>query len=76
MFDRPKFGKYFYTTVHKFFDEEPPRIHEDVELKPGEKVGLVIGSRRYVFTLADDGKLSVKTQKQVARWEDVGEVSE
>jgi len=76
MFDRPKFDKYFYTTVHKFFDEDAPRIHEDVELKPGEKVGLVIGSRRYVFALDDVGKLSVKTQKRVEKWEDVDEVSE
>ena len=76
MFDRPKFDKYLYTTVHKFLDEdEPTRVHDDVELKPGEKFGLVIGSRRYVFSLADDGKLSVKTQKQVTRWEDVDEVS-
>lgn len=71
MFDRPKFSKYLYTTVHKFFDEGRPRLHEDVELKPGEKVGLVIGSRRYVFTLDEEGKLSVKSQKQVTRWEDV-----
>ena len=77
MFDRPKkFGEYFYTTVHRFFDEEAPRIHEDVELKPGEKVGLVIGNQRYVFSLDEDGKLAVKTQKRVMRWEDVGEVSE
>ena len=76
MFDRPKFGKYLYTTVHRFFDEEPPRVHDDVELRPGEKVGLVIGSRRYVFSLADDGKLSVKTQKRVTKWEDETEVSE
>ena len=71
MFDRPKFGKYLYTTVRKFIDEVQPRLHDDVELKPGEKVGLVIGSRRYVFTLDEDGKLSVKTQKPVTRWEDV-----
>lgn len=76
MFDRPKFDKYLYTTVHKFLDEDAPRIHEDVELKPGEKVGLVIGKRRYVFVLDDVGKLSVKTQKRVTRWEDVDEVSE
>lgn len=76
MFDRPKFDKYLYTTVHKFYDEVQPRVHEDVELKPGEKVGLVIGNQRYVFALDDVGKLSVKTQKQVTRWEDVDEVSE
>ena len=76
MFDRPKFSKYFYTTVHKFLDEEQPRIHEDVELKPGEKVGLVIGNQRYVFSLDEDGKLAVKTQKRVEKWEDVDEVSE
>ena len=70
MFDRPKFSEYLYTTVYKFLDEEEPRIHDDVELKPGEKVGLVIGDRRYVFTLARNGKLSVKTQKKVTRWED------
>ena len=74
MFDRPKFD--FYTTVHKFWDEDAPRIHEDVELKSGEKVGLVIGNQRYVFSLDYDGKLSVKTQKRVTRWEDVDEVSE
>lgn len=76
MFDRPKFGKYLYTTVHRLCDGVQPRLHEDVELKPGEKVGLVIGSRRYVFSLADDGKLSVKTQKRVTKWEDETEVSE
>ena len=77
MFKRPKkFGEYFYTTVHRLYYEEQPRIHEDVELKPGEKVGLVIGNQRYVFTLDEDGKLAVKTQKRVERWEDVGEVSE
>ena len=75
MFDRPKFSKYFYTTVHKFFDEESPRVHDDVELKPGETIGMVIGSRRYVFTLDEYGKLSVKTQKRVEKWEDVDEVS-
>ena len=76
MFDRPKkFGEYFYTTVHRFFDEEQPRVHEDVELKPGEKVGLVIGNQRYVFSLDEDGKLAVKTQKRVTKWEDVDEVS-
>lgn len=74
MFDRPKFD--FYTTIHKFWDEDEPRIHDDVELKPGEKVGLVIGNKRYVFSLDYDGKLYVKTQKQVTRWEDVDEVSE
>lgn len=76
MFDRPKFGKYFYTTVHKFFDEEPPRVHDDVELKPGEKFGLVIGSRRYQFSLDEGGELSIKTQKRVECWEDADEVSE
>ena len=76
MFDRPpqKFGIF---TVHRIYEEEqPPRVHEDVELKPGEKVGLVIGNQRYVFTLDGDGKLAVKTQKRVEKWEDVGEVSE
>ena len=76
MLDRPKFDKYLYTTVHKFCDEDTARFHEDVELKPGETVGLVIGNQRYVFTLDEDGKLSVKTQKRVEKWEDVGEVSE
>ena len=76
MFDRPKFGKCFYTTVHKFWDEDAPRIHEDVELRPGEKVGLVIGSRRYVFSRDVYGRLSIKTQKRVVRWEDADEVSE
>lgn len=76
MFDRPKFSKYLYTTVHRFLDEELPRTHEDVELRPGEQVGLVIGSKRYVFALDDVGKLSVKTQKKVTRWEDADEVSE
>ena len=70
MFDRPNFDKYFYSTVHKFWDEDAPRPHEDVELNPGEKVGLVIGNRRYVFALDSLGKLSVKTQKKVTRWED------
>ena len=68
MFDRPKYG--FFKVYKHYLDEEPARVHEDVELRPGEEVGLVIGSRRYVFTLADDGKLSVKTQKKVTRWED------
>lgn len=76
MFDRPKFDKYLWTTVHRFFDEEPPCVHDDVELKPGEKVGLVIGNQRYEFSLGEDGKLAVKTQKRVEKWEDVGEVSE
>ena len=77
MFKRPKkFGEYFYTTVHRLYDEEQSRVHEDVELKPGEKVGLVIGNQRYEFSLDEDGKLAVKTQKRVERWEDVGEVSE
>lgn len=76
MFDRPKFGKYLYTTVHKFLDEEPARVHDDVELKPGEKFGLVIGSRRYVFSLDEGGELSIKTQKRVEKWEDVDEISE
>ena len=76
MFKRPKFREYLYTTVHRFYDEEQPRVHEDVELKPGEKVGLVIGNQRYVFALDEDGKLAVKTQKRVMRWEDVGQVSE
>lgn len=76
MFDRLKFDKYFYTTIHKFLDgEESPRVHDDVELKPGEKFGLVIGSRRYVFSLDDGGELSIKTQKRVEKWEDVDEVS-
>ena len=74
MFDRPKFDKYFYTTVHRFLDEDEPRIHDDVELKPGEKVGLVIGNKRYVFSLDYAGKLSAKIQKRVTRWEDVDEV--
>ena len=68
MFDRPKCG--FFKVYKHYLDEEPSRVHDDVELKPGETFGLVIGSRRYVFTLADDGKLSVKTQKKVTRWED------
>ena len=68
MFDRPKYG--FFKVYKHYLDEEPSRVHDDVELKPGEEVGLVIGSRRYLFTLADDGKLSVKTQKKVTRWED------
>ena len=76
MFDRPKFNKYLYTTVHKFLDEDEPRIHEDVELRPGEKIGMVIGNQRYVFALDEVGKLSVKTQKRVTKWEDVDEVSE
>ena len=76
MFDRPKFDKYLWTTVHKFCGEDAPRAHEDVELRPGEKVGLVIGNQRYVFSLDEDGKLAVKTQKRVMRWEDVDEVSE
>jgi hypothetical protein len=72
MFDRQKFGKYLYTTVHKFLDgDELPKVHDDVELKPGETFGLVIGSRRYVFSLDEGGELSIKTQKQVTRWEDV-----
>jgi len=70
MFDRPKFSKYSYTTIRRFLDEEQPRTHDDVDLRPGEEVGLVIGSRRYVFALDDVGKLSVKTQKKVTRWED------
>jgi hypothetical protein len=37
---------------------------------------MVIGNQRYVFALDEDGKLSVKTQKRVMRWEDVDEVSE
>lgn len=73
MFDRPKYG--FFKVYKHYLDDTETRIHDDVELKPGETFGLVIGSRRYVFSLADDGKLSVKTQKQVTRWEDVDEVS-
>lgn len=73
MFDRPKFGKYLWTTVHKFCDEEQPRIHEDVELKPGEKVGLVIGNRRIVVSVDDYGKVSTKVQKRVSVWADVEE---
>lgn len=69
MIDRPKFSKYVYA-VHKFLDEEQPRVHEDVELRPGEKVGIVIGNKRYVLTIDSIGKLSVKTQKKVTRWED------
>ena len=76
MIDRPKFSKYMYATVHKFSDEDEPRIHDDVELNPGEKVGLVIGNKRYVFSLDYDGKLSAKIQKRVARWEDVDVVLE
>lgn len=68
MFDRPKYG--FFKVYKHYLDDAEIRHHDDVELKPGEKFGLVIGSRRYVFSLADDGKLSVKTQKQVTRWED------
>ena len=68
MFDRPKYG--FFKVYKHYLDEEPARVHDDVELRPGEEIGLVIGSRRYVFSLADDGKLSVKTQKKVTRWED------
>lgn len=71
MFDSPKFDKYFYTTVRRFLDEDEPRIHDDVELKPGEKVGLVIGNKRYVFSLDYDGKLTAKTQKRVSQWIDV-----
>ena len=41
IFKRPKFDEYFYTTVRRFLDEDEPRIHDDVELKPGEKVGLL-----------------------------------
>ena len=71
MFDRPKFGKCFYTTVHKFWDEDAPRIHEDVELRPGEKVGLVIGNRRIVVSVDDYGKVRTKLQKRVSVWADV-----
>lgn len=74
MFDRP-LSKTWKIVKH-YLDDTDPRIHEDVELKPGEKVGLVIGNRRYVFALDYLGELSVKTQKRVEKWEDVGEVSE
>lgn len=73
MFDRPKFDKYLWTTVHKFCDEERPRVHEDVELEPGEKVGLVIGNRRIVVSVDDYGKVSTKVQKRVSVWADVEE---
>ena len=72
MFDRPKkFGEYFYTTIHRFCGEEQPRVHEDVELEPGEKVGLVIGNRRIVVSVDDYGKVSTKLQKRVSVWADV-----
>ena len=71
MFDRPKFDKYLWTTVHKFCDEEQPRVHEDVELEPGEKVGLVIGNRRIVVSVDDYGKVRTKLQKRVSVWADV-----
>ena len=74
MFDRPKFET--WKVFKHYLDRAETRIHEDVELKPGEKVGLVIGNQRYEFSLDEDGKLAVKTQKRVERWEDADEVSE
>lgn len=71
MFDRPKFDKYLYTTVHRLYDEEQPRVHEDVELKAGEKVGLVIGNRRIVVSVDDCGKVRTKLQKRVSVWADI-----
>ena len=44
MFDRPKYG--FFKVYKHYLDDTETRIHDDVELKPGKKVGLVIGSKR------------------------------
>ena len=68
MFDRPKYG--FFKVYKHYLDDAEIRQHDDVELRPGEKFGRGIGGRRYVFSLADDGKLSVKTQKKVEVWAD------
>lgn len=66
MFDRP--SSHIWQVFNESFMQ--PKKHDDVVLDDGECVGIVIGDRRYVVSVDEDGKAKIKTQKKVESWVD------